>query len=59
MSLSIIISIIIAVLAYIGMPALIESFFTSTLSRQKRLDYIAAMGLKTKKNKKKKKKERI
>lgn len=54
MSLSIIISIIIAVLAYIGMPALIESFFTSTLSRQKRLDYIAAMGLKTKKNKKKK-----
>lgn len=54
MSLSLIISIVIAVLVFIGMPALIEGFFTTAMGRQKRLDYIASIGLKVKKNKKKK-----
>ena len=54
MNLGLIISIVIAVLAFIGMPALTEGFFTNALGRQKRLDYVANMGIKTKKNKKKK-----
>ena len=49
-----VISAIIAVLAFIGLPYVIENIFITSLAKQKRLDYITGMGNTTKKNKKKK-----